>query len=241
MGLYKLCTDKGRARDRCSHPWWGGFQYKSRLHRVSLSRWADETIRTKSEAAVIFERMKDAVRDGRFDQGPTNVVVFEVFADLYFERYVKLRGLRSADEIEMRLAVLKKRWLGRELTAIRVGEIEDLIRDLKAKNRRPATINRWLALLRHMFNWALGREYVAQTPFRRGTQALIKFERENNRRVRRVTADEEARLLEASNSLVHMLIVAALDSGMRRGELLNLRFGDIDWDRQLIHVRPEVA
>jgi integrase len=134
-----------------------------------------------------------------------------------------------------------RRAKGKELTAIRVGEIEDLIQDLKAKNRRPATINRWLALLRHMFNWALGREYVTQTPFRRGTQALIKFERENNRRVRRVAPDEEARLLEASNSLVHMLIVAALDSGMRRGELLDLRFGDIDWDRQLIHVRPEVA
>jgi integrase len=80
-----------------------------------------------------------------------------------------------------------------------------------------------------------------ETPFRRGTQALIKFEQENNRRIRRVPPDEETRLLEASNSLVHMLIVAALDTGMRRDELLDLRFGDVDWDRQLIHVRPEIA
>jgi integrase len=185
--------------------------------------------------------MKDAVRDGRFDPEPTNVVMFDAFADLYLERYVRLRGLRSGDEIEQRLAVLKKRWHGKELAAIRVGEIEDLIQDLKAKKRRPATLNRWLALLRHMFNWAIGREYVTQTPFRRGTQALIKFERENNRRVRRVTSDEETRLLEASNSLVHMLIVAALDTGMWRGELLDLRLGDIDWDRKLIHIRPEIA
>lgn len=241
MGLYKLCEHKGRARDRCHHPWWGSFQYKGRLHRASLSRWADERIRTKSEADVVFEHMCDAVRAGRFDQAPTNVVSFDAFADLYLDRYVKLRGLRSADEIEQRLAVLKKRWQGKELVSIRVGEIEDLIQDLKAKNRRPATVNRWLALLRHMFDWALGREYVTQTPFRRGSQALIKFERENNRRIRRVTLEEEARLLAAGNPLVHMLIVAALDSGMRRGELLDLRFGDIDWDRQLIHVRPEIA
>ena len=184
--------------------------------------------------------MRDAVRAGHFDQEPA-VVTFEAFADLYLNRYVKLRELRSGDEIEQRLAVLKKRWQGKELTAIRVGEIEDLIQDLKSKNRRPATINRWLALRRHMFNWALGREYVMQTPFRRGTQALIKFERENNRRFRRVTSEEEARLLAAGNSLVHMLIVAALDTGMRRAELLTLRFGDIDWDRQLIHIRPEIA
>src|SRR5437870_13639019 len=89
--------------------------------------------------------------------------------------------------------VLKKRWQGKELTAIRVGEIEDLIQDLKAKNRRPATINRWLALLRHMLNWALGREYVMQTPFRRGTQPLIKSAREYPRRFRPVTPEADAR------------------------------------------------
>ena len=110
MGLYKLCTHKGRARDRCSHPWWGSFQYKGRLHRASLSRWVDEKVRTKAEADIVFERMRDAVRAGRFDPEPTTVVTFDAFADLYLERYVKLRGLRSADEIEQRLAVLKKRW-----------------------------------------------------------------------------------------------------------------------------------
>jgi integrase len=28
---------------------------------------------------------------------------------------------------------------------------------------------------------------------------------------------------------------------MRKGELLKLRFGDIDWQEQVIHVRPENA
>jgi hypothetical protein len=67
----------------------------------------------------VIEQMRDAVRAGRFAPEPATVVTFESFADLYLERYVKLRGLRSADEIEQRLAVLKKRWHGRELTARR--------------------------------------------------------------------------------------------------------------------------
>ncbi len=29
-----------------------------------------------------------------------------------------------------------------------------------------------------MFNWAVGREYLVQTPFRRGTEVLIRLERE---------------------------------------------------------------
>ena len=34
--------------------------------------------------------------------------------------------------------------------------------------------------------------------------------------------------MTAANATVRQLIVAALDTGMRRGELLSLRFGDID-------------
>jgi integrase len=38
-----------------------------------------------------------------------------------------------------------------------------------------------------------------------------------------------------------MLAVAPLDTGMRKGELLKLRFGDVDLKEQVIHVRPENA
>ena len=33
------------------------------------------------------------------------------------------------------------------------------------------------------------------------------------------------------------MIIAALDTGMRRGEMLALRFGDIDWTRRMITLR----
>src|ERR1051326_1336638 len=92
-----------------------------------------------------------------------------------------------------------------------------------------------------MFNWAVGREHLDKTPFRRGNHALIKFERENNRRIRRVSPGEEQRLMDLANETVRQLIVAALDTGLRRGELLSLRFGDIDWKEGVIHVKPENA
>jgi integrase len=37
------------------------------------------------------------------------------------------------------------------------------------------------------------------------------------------------------------MIITALDTGMRRGEMLALRFTDIDWKRQLIVLRGETA
>ena len=46
MGLHKICTHKGRARDRCTHAWWGSFRGK----RVSLANWTTREIRSKNEA-----------------------------------------------------------------------------------------------------------------------------------------------------------------------------------------------
>lgn len=242
MGIYKLCKHKERARDRCEDPWWGSFQYKGTLHRASLARWADQRVPTKSVAQAVFDRMRDAIREGRFREREENgVLSFTECAERYVERYVRLRALRSGQEMEQRLAILKARWKDRRLIDIRVGEIEDLIADLKAKGKKPATINRYLALLRHLFNWAVGREYLDRTPFRRGNHALIKFEREDNRRIRRISPEEEQRLMDAANPVVRQLIVAALDTGMRRGELLALTFGDIDSTRGFIHVRAEHA
>lgn len=249
MGLYKLCKHKGRPRDRCEHPWWGSFQHRGVLHRVSLGRWANEDVRSKEQANGVLDRMKEKVRAGAFDadaeNGPPAAtptrLTFDAFADLFIERYVKAKGLRTLDKIEWQMPFLKERFGPKALADIRVGDIDDLVQDLKAKRRKPATINRYLALLRRMLNWAVEREYLDRTPFRRGSQAVIKLERENNRRSRRLTTDEEKRLLNAARPTTKALIVAALDTGMRRGELLSLRFGDVDFDRQVIHVRAENA
>lgn len=249
MGLYKLCKHKGRVRDRCEHPWWGSFQHRGVLHRVSLGRWANEDVRSKEQANGVLDRMKEKVRAGAFDADAENpppaatptTLTFDAFADLFIERYVKAKGLRTLDKIEWQMPFLKERFGPKALADIRVGDIDDLVQDLKAKPRKPATINRYLALLRRMLNWAVEREYLDRTPFRRGSQAVIKLERENNRRSRRLTADEEKRLLNAARPITKALIIAALDTGMRRGELLGLRFGDVDFDRQVIHVRAENA
>jgi hypothetical protein len=38
----------------------------------------------------------------------------------------------------------------------------------------------------------------------------------------------------AANPSLRLLVVAGLDTGMRNGELLSLKFGDIDWDRRVV-------
>ena len=74
-----------------------------------------------------------------------------------------------------------------------------------------------------MMNWAVGHEYIDRTPFRRGTETLIRKLREDNQRRRRISEDEEARLVAVAPLFVRSMLIAALDMGMRQGEMLALR------------------
>ncbi len=240
MGLYKICKHKGRARDRCEHGWWGSYQYRGRLFRESLARWGNQEVKSKAEAEAVLDRMREAIREGKFAGDPApGPMTFDDFGNLYVKRRVELRGLRSHSTIEYRMRLLRARFGKRQLTEIQVGDVEDMVRDLKTAGKKPATVNRHLALLRAMLNWAVEREYLDKTPFRKGSQALIKLERENNRRSRRLSLDEEKALLAKANGNLRALIVAALDTGMRRGELLGLSFSDVDLAKGIIHVRAE--
>jgi len=140
-----------------------------------------------------------------------------------------------------RAQVRPRRGLRQTVRAL-VGTLTDLYKErhVLAKGLgtlAPASINRTLGISRHILNWAVGREYLDPTPFRRGTEVLIGMEREDNKRRRRISDQEEAALLAIAPSHLRSMLIVALDTGMRRGEMLALRFGDIDWARQLITLR----
>jgi hypothetical protein len=233
MGIYKICHHTGRERDRCEHAWWGTF----RGIRVSLERWGNVDIRSKAQAHEVYEDLRRAIRHGTFQrQKPEPVpkaapMTFRAFADIYVQRHVVAKKLARAKGMSWRLRPLLDRFGDRTLTDIKTADVEDWIADL----RKPrllygrehtlsnASVNRQIETARHMFNWAIGREYLERTPFRRGTETLIKKLREDNRRRRRLSEEEEAKILSFAPPHLRSLMIVALDTGMRRGEMLALR------------------
>lgn len=101
----------------------------------------------------------------------------------------------------------------------------------RAKPLRDATINRDVSVLRHLLYWAVDEGYLTNNPL---TRLRLVPERRTPRPV--LTFTEEEILLAHAAPHLHDLIVAALDTGMRAGELLHQRWEQIDLTRGVLLV-----
>ncbi len=126
------------------------------------------------------------------------------------------------------------------------------------RQRRMSSINRELEHLRAMFNFAKADGLIIQNPFETKGQSLIVKGAENERD-RVLSKEEEDRLIQAcgprtmsytrngriieanddgrTRTHVRALIVVAVDTGARRGELFKLRWRDVDLRQRVITIQ----
>ena len=116
-------------------------------------------------------------------------------------------------------------------------DLQDFIAERLA-DVAPATVDRDLDLISQVLRYADDVWKIApvESPFKG-----LRRPRYCNERDRRLSADEERRLLAAAradeNPYVEPAIVLALETAMRRGELLSLTVADIDVERRAARLR----
>jgi len=98
----------------------------------------------------------------------------------------------------------------------------------------PATVNRYLASLASVFNFAMEREIIEVHPMKGGK---VKKLRESAGRTRTLDEDEEQRLYAAARAsswpLMYLLLRMVLTTGARRSEVLNLTWQQIKLDQSI--------
>jgi integrase len=120
---------------------------------------------------------------------------------------------------------------------IPIGRItKPLLRDFRQRRmaKRPivdATVNRDVAVLRHLLYWAVDEQLLEANPL-----ARLKLPRERRPQRPVLRLDEEAKLLAAAPQHLQVLITVAVQTGMRRGEILQQRWEHIELDRRLLRV-----
>jgi len=90
--------------------------------------------------------------------------------------------------------------------------------------RSDASVNREISCLHHLFTKAVEWEMVERSPFDRGKTLLLK---ENNRRLRFLSKEEIDKLLPECSSHLRRIVECALHTGMRKGEILSLKWSQI--------------
>ena len=94
------------------------------------------------------------------------------------------------------------------------------------KGNKPASVNRVLAVLSHMFTKAVEWEMVEEEILKKIRR--VKMLPEHNRRLRYLSKEECQKLINACEPHLQPIIIAALNTGMRKGEILNLKWENID-------------
>jgi integrase len=104
----------------------------------------------------------------------------------------------------------------------------------RSKPTKPATVNREVTTLKTIFNKAVKNGKAERNPAQG-----VKLFKENNERDRILSPDEYARLLANCPAHLKPIVKVAYITGMRRGEILNLTWGQVDLKQGLIKLSGE--
>ena len=210
--------------------WYFDFSYKGKRY-IRLGG------RTKEEARDAMDKLRLELKEGPKPM-PADVEdpYFDDFAKEYIEIYAK-QHKRSWRRDEFSIARLNA-FIGRRcLSEISLLTVEKYRVERLAQGVSLATVHRELACLKSILSKAIDWEKLETFPLKK-----IKIDlKKETRRERVLSIDEEKRLLDAAAPHLRPMIILALNSGLRRGEVLGLRTEDINFQGPYLIVRAELS
>lgn len=206
----------------------GAYQWEARIRkkgqpttcktfdtRVDAERWA-RSVEAEMDRGVFISRSE-----------AENTTLAEAL-DRYIHEHTP--KLAKPERARRRALAFKSRLLASKfLATIRGKDIADFIREREAEGIKGSTIRNDLAMLSKLFNLAIrdwGMESL-QNPVAKVSKPKVPKGRE-----RRLEEGEESRLLAVADPEMQNIIRFALETAMRREELSNLRWSNVDLDRR---------
>jgi len=200
-------------------------------------RW--ETIGPNLHEArqVLAQRMWER-RQGKFRLTRQPITMTE-FAAKWDEDYLVLRHqlgrLKESTlvgyRVNLRLHIVPF-FRATRLSDIALPHVREFMKALLAKGLKPKTVGNVMVILKEMFKHAVQWGYVDANPAQYAERP-----RGEDQEMQILTPAEIHRLLRHTDDRVGTLLLCAVMTGMRRGELLGLRWEDVDFEGNRIDVR----
>ena len=198
--------------------------YKGKIIRkaVGPDKKLAEAALKKIETQLIENKWFDIKREQK--------IKFPEVSKEFLEKYSKVNK-RSWKRDEKIVNLHLNKFFGNKfIYEIKEKDIEEYKKERLLMGIKHSTLNRELACLKTILNKAKEWGYIEQIP-------KIKLFKENNQRVRYLTEEEEERLLKIAPQPLKSMVILALNTGMRQGEILNLKWRDIDLKESIIIIQ----
>ncbi len=211
MGLYKR---------KDSPFWWMSFRVDGRRIREATG-----TVVKKLAERIHAQRLTELAERG-LDTSYKAKESRATFADLSAEYLKWAERQRSFLSKKSFIRLLGEAFGGLELRAFSTQLVEGYQTMCLKDGKAPATANRHVTTLKHMFTKAVEWELATEEALKKVRR--VKLLEENNRRLRFLSREEGAALVNACAPHLKPIVVTALNTGMRKGEILSL-----EWERNV--------
>jgi len=204
-----------------------GVSYRVLIRKKGLKA-ISKTFSTKRLASQFALKIESDTKAQQAFGGASNTTTFKIASkDYLLNRYLGIRPPRSH---EGRIEYWDKWFKDKRLIDITKSDITSGLKELPDRLSN-TTINKYKAAASVVFSYAC-REYdLPDNPVRH-----IRSLPEPRGRIRFLSDDERSRLFEACRASnwdkLYPLVLLAITTGARKGELLGLRWCDVDFDRQ---------
>jgi integrase len=188
--------------------------------KIGLNRKLAENVLAKIKAAIAENRYLDKRKESK--------IGFEELC-LRYINYAKVNK-RSWRRDQISLKNMTKYFGKALIDTINADSVESYKRR-RLEHVSQATTNRELACLRYMFNKAIEWGLVENNPMKK-----VKLFKENNQRIRYL--DNEGIKTLCANCSDHLkpILMTALLTGMRKSEILKLKWEDVDLTQRIIYI-----
>lgn len=259
-GLRKICECSRRTWAKCPHSWHFSFKPKAgQRYRFSVDTEMGKHIEAKTEAEALADAWRSQIRLGTFrrmaeaqpvTEPATTALTFDAFIEKYLERCEPPVSTNDRGCLrKLAVHVVDERTIG----ATPIGQItEDTIDVFFGSLRKAAaavsTRNKYIQAVKAAFRWAAKKGYLARDPIADSDGLMREKHAQRDRRLapdvlsndgkgKIVQEGEERRLLAVAGPYLQRVIIAALETCCRRGELLALQWRDVDLQKRELVVR----